>query len=77
MSRDQNVMMLLPSIEKCLMDFIKELFLMPKFDKNSTSVTREKDLSGDHKVMGSLPPEVEYPMEPVEWGLPAVQVWCY
>ena len=34
------------------MDFIKELFLMPKCDKNSPSVTREKDLSGDYKVMG-------------------------
>ena len=49
---------------------------MPKFHKNSPSITREKDLLGDCKAMGSLPPQVEYPMEPVEWGLPAVQVWC-
>ena len=50
---------------------------MPKCDRNSPSVTREKDLSGDYKVMASLPTEVKYPVEPFEWGLLAVQVWCF
>ena len=25
----------------------------------------------------SQPPDVEYPIEPFEWSLPAVQVWCF
>ena len=27
--------------------------------------------------MMTLPPEVEYPMEPCEWGLFAVEKWCF
>ena len=43
-------------------------------------VTRDKgDLtkSHDYEVMMSLPPDVEYPIEPFEWGLLAAQVWCF
>ena len=31
--------------------------------------------SCDYEVMTSLPPEAEYPVEPFQWGLPAVQIW--
>ena len=62
MSRDQKVM-LLHTIEKCLIVFITELVLLLKFDNNSSSVTQDKDLSGDYELMTSLPPEEEYPME--------------
>ena len=27
--------------------------------------------------MSSLPPEKEYPMEPFQWCLIAVQIWCF
>ena len=40
MSRDQKVMTLLPSMEKCPMDLtsINELLLLPKFNNSSPSV---------------------------------------
>ena len=33
--------------------------------------------SHDYKVMTSLTSEAKYPMEPFEWGLPAVQIWYF
>ena len=33
--------------------------------------------SHDYDVMISLAPDAEYPIEPFEWGLPAIQVWCF
>ena len=39
--------------------FIKELFLPPKFDNSSSSVTRYLSKSCDYEVMTSLPPEAE------------------
>ena len=46
MSRDQKVMTLLPSMEKCPMDLtsINELLLLPKFNNSSPSVTRDKKI---------------------------------
>ena len=39
-------------------------------------VTRDRDLSKsrDYEVITSVPPEAEYPVEPFERGLPAVQI---
>ena len=62
MSHDQKVMLLHP-IEKCPILFITELVLLLKFDNSSSSVTQDKDLSGDYELMTSLPPEEEYPVE--------------
>ena len=41
-------------------------------------VTRDRDLSKphDYEVIMLVPPEVGYPMEPFEWGLPDIQIWC-
>ena len=68
MPRDQKVMTLLPpQWRRALKTSIKELFLLPKFDNSSPTVTREKrDLSKsyDYHVMTSLLPEVQYSMEP-------------
>ena len=44
---------------------IKELFLLSKFDKSSSSV-RDLSKSCDYEVMASLPLEAEYPMEPFQ-----------
>ena len=41
MPYDQKVIMLLPSVNKYPTS-IKELFLLPKFDNSSSSVTRDK-----------------------------------
>ena len=43
MPRDQKVMILLPTREKCSMD-LKELFLLPEFDNSSPSATRDKEI---------------------------------
>ena len=43
MSRDQKVMTLLLPIEQCPIP-ITELFLLPKFDKSSSSVIRDKEI---------------------------------
>ena len=59
MSCDQKVMMLLPSMEKCLSTSITELFLLLKFDNSSSLVIQNKALSGDYELMISLPPEAE------------------
>ena len=50
MSRDQNVVTLLPSVEK-YPPSIKELFLLPKFDNRSSSVTRDKEICQIHVIM--------------------------
>ena len=44
---------------------------MPKSGNSSLTVTRDKEICQSHmiEVMASLPPEVEYPMEPCKWGL--------
>ena len=54
-----------PQQRSAIWTSIKELFLLPKFDNSSPSVTRDRDLSksSDYQVMRSLPPEAEYPME--------------
>ena len=44
MSHDQKLMMLLPAMGKCLVDFIKKLFLLPKSDNSSPAVTRDKEI---------------------------------
>ena len=69
MSRDQKVRMLLPIIEKCPIGFYQGVLLLPKFDSSSHVMIK----SCDYEVMLSVPPEVE----PFEWGLPAVQIWCF
>ena len=72
----QNKMMLLLTMEKSPMDFYQGVVLLPKLDNSSPSVTRDKEiyLSCDCEVMTSLPSEAEYPMEPFEWGFPAVHI---
>ena len=44
MSRDQKVMTLLPTLEKCPIDFYHRLLLLPKFDNSSSSVTPDKEI---------------------------------
>ena len=51
MPHDQKVMTILTPIEKCPMDSIKELFLQPKFDNSSPSVTRDKEICQSHIIM--------------------------
>ena len=67
MSHDQKVIASLSPMEKCPTS-IKELFLMPKFDNKSSSVTRDKEICQSHviEVIASLPPEAEHPMQPFE-----------
>ena len=67
MSHDHKATTIQPPMDKWPMDVYKVLFLLPKFDNSSPSVTRNKrDLSHDYEIMTSLPPEEEYPMEPFE-----------
>ena len=33
--------------------------------------------SGEYEVMTLAPPGAGYPIEPFEWGLSAVQIWCF
>ena len=60
MSHDQKVIMLLPPMEKCAMDFYQRVVFTAKFDNSSPSVTGDKEICH----MASLPPEAEYSMEP-------------
>ena len=53
-------------MEKCLMDVYTELLLLLKFDNSSPTVTRDKEMSRDYELMSPLPPEEEYPMEPLQ-----------
>ena len=50
MSRDQKVMTLLPAMEKCPKDFFQVIFLRPKFDNSSPTVTRDKEISQSHMI---------------------------
>ena len=48
----------------------KELFLLPKLITVGPE-TRDKEIkSCEYEVMTSVPSEVGYPIEPLEWGLP-------
>ena len=51
MSRDQKAMTLLPPLEKCPTP-IKKLFLLPKIDNSSSSVTRVKEICQSHVILG-------------------------
>ena len=42
MSRDQKCHASLPPMEKCPIDVYTELFLLPKFDNSSPSLTQDK-----------------------------------
>ena len=53
---------------------MKELFLLPKFDNSSPSVTRDKSFVTWLWANNTLPPEAKYLMEHFEWDLPAVQI---
>ena len=69
MSHDQKVMTLLTPMGSALWTFIKELFLLPKFDKISPPVTRDKEIcknSCDYELMVSLPLEAKHPVKPFE-----------
>ena len=50
MSCDQKVMMLLTQWRKTMWTFI-QLFLLPKFDNSSPSVTRGKEICQSHMIM--------------------------
>ena len=65
----EKVMTLLPQWRSGPWISIK-LFLLPKFD-------RDLSKSLDSEVMMLQPPEEEYPVEPSEWDLSAVQIWCF
>ena len=47
-----------------------ELFLLPKFDNSSPSVTRDKEICQSHVIIGNDVTTYwgRYPMEPFEWG---------
>ena len=49
MSLGQKVITLLPPIEKCSTSI--KLFLLPKFDSSSSSVTRDKEIYQSHVIM--------------------------
>ena len=69
MSRDQKAMMLLSPIEKCPMDFYQGvLFYCPNLITVAPATRDKGDLtkSHDYEVMMSLPPDLEYPIEPFE-----------
>ena len=44
MSPDRKVMMLLPPMKKCSMDFDEGVVLLPKSDNSSPCVTRDKEI---------------------------------
>ena len=50
MPHDQKVMTFGPPMENCPTS-IKELFLLPKFDNSSFSVTRDKEICQSHVIM--------------------------
>ena len=77
MSPDQKVIMLYFQWRSALSTSIMKLLLLPNFYKSSPSVTWDKDLSHDYELVISLLPEAENPMEPFQWCLPAVQIWCF
>ena len=43
-------MILLPPMDKCPFS-IKELFLLPKFDNSSSSVTRDQEICESHVII--------------------------
>ena len=47
-----------------------ELFLLPKFDNSSPSVTRDKEICQSHVIIGNDVTTYwgRYTMEPFEWG---------
>ena len=47
MSHDQKVITLLPSIEKCLVEFYQGAVLLAKFDNSSPSVTSDRSWGND------------------------------
>ena len=49
MSLGQKVITLLPPIGKCSTSI--KLFLLPKFDSSSSSVTRDKEIYQSHVIM--------------------------
>ena len=69
-------MKLLPPMEKCPVEFYQGVVFTTKFDKSIPSATRDEEIC-QSQLMMSLPSEVEYPMEPFEWGLPVVQICCF
>ena len=68
MSHDEKAIKLLPPMENWPIDCYEGVVLLP----NLITVPLMCLWAND-----TLPPEVEYQMEPFKWGLPAVQIWCF